>query len=74
MVRAKFLRRQAETCLRLSEECSDSATAEQLRLMAAEFFRRLTEHHKDQPSTHGAANKSEELGDAVGSQRRPWTE
>jgi hypothetical protein len=70
MVRAKFLRRQAETCLRLSEQCSDSATAEHLRLMAAEFFRRLTEH-KDQPSTHGAANKTEETGDAVGSRRCP---
>jgi hypothetical protein len=34
--------------------------------MAAEFFQRLTEHHKDQPSTHGAANKIEEPGDAVG--------
>jgi hypothetical protein len=66
MMGAKFLRRQAETCLRLSEQCSDSTRAEHLRLMAAEFFQRLTEHHKDQPSTHGAANKIEEPGDAVG--------
>ena len=66
MVRAKFLRRQAETCLRLSQQCSDSATAEHLRLMAAELFRRLTEHHNDQPSTYGTANKNEEPGEAVG--------
>ena len=40
MSRIGFLRRQAETCLRLAETCSDKTTAEYLRLMGAEFFKR----------------------------------
>ena len=37
MSRIGFLRRQAETCLRFAETCSDKTTAEYLRLMGAEF-------------------------------------
>ena len=43
MSRIGFLRRQAETCLRLAETCSDKTTAEYLRLMGAEFFKRAVE-------------------------------
>jgi hypothetical protein len=37
MVRSGYLREQAETCLRLSQRCSNRATAAELRMMAAEF-------------------------------------
>ncbi len=47
MSRIGFLRRQAETCLRLAETCSDKTTAEYLRLMAAEFFKRAVEAEND---------------------------
>jgi hypothetical protein len=43
MSRIGFLRRQAETCIRLAEATPDGAAAEHLRLMAAEFFRRAVE-------------------------------
>jgi hypothetical protein len=38
MLRAKVLRRQAESCLRLSQSCCDPLTADHLRMMAADFF------------------------------------
>ena len=41
-MRISFLRRQAETCFRLAQSCSDAATAEELRLIGAEFFRKAT--------------------------------
>jgi len=43
MLRIGFLRRQAESCLRLSQSCSDPLKARQLRLQASEFFRRASE-------------------------------
>jgi len=43
MVSTGYLRRQAETCLKLSENCSRGALAEELRIMAAEFFTRALE-------------------------------
>jgi hypothetical protein len=43
MLRSGYLRQQAETCLRMSQKCSSSATAEELRLMAAEFFSKAVE-------------------------------
>jgi hypothetical protein len=49
MLRSGFFRRQAETCLRLAEQCSDQTTAEQLRLVAAEFFRKATEAENGWP-------------------------
>jgi hypothetical protein len=47
MSRPKFLRRQAEACMRLAQTCSDRTTADYLRLMGAEFFRRATEAEND---------------------------
>jgi len=38
MLRPAYLRQQAEICLRLSEGCTNRATADELRLMAAEFY------------------------------------
>ena len=43
MLRSDYLRRQAETCLRLSQRCSNKATAAELRVMAAEFFSKAVE-------------------------------
>jgi hypothetical protein len=34
MLRSGYLRQQAETCLRLSQRCSNKATAAELRVMA----------------------------------------
>jgi hypothetical protein len=47
MLRSDYLRRQAETCVRLSQNCSSSATAEELRLMASEFFSKAVEAESD---------------------------
>src|SRR5215467_9121949 len=38
MLRAIYCRRQAESCLRLSETCQDPLTAKQLLVIAAEYF------------------------------------
>jgi hypothetical protein len=43
MLRSGYLRQQAETCLRLSQRCSNKATAAELRVMAAEFFSKAVE-------------------------------
>jgi hypothetical protein len=43
MSRIGFLRRQAEFCLRTSQSCGDPKKAEQLRLLAAEYFRMATD-------------------------------
>jgi hypothetical protein len=43
MLRSGYLRQQAETCLRLSQRCSNKATAAELRMMAAEFFSKAVE-------------------------------
>ena len=47
MLRPGYLRQQAETCLKLSQKCSNSATAEELRLIAAEFFSKAVEVEND---------------------------
>src|SRR5215211_3377695 len=47
MLRSGYLRQQAETCLRLSQRCSNKATATELRLMAAEFFSKAVEVEND---------------------------
>jgi hypothetical protein len=46
-LRASYLRQQAETCLRLSQACSDKATAVELSMMAAEFFSKAIEVEND---------------------------
>jgi hypothetical protein len=47
MLRSGFLRRQTETCLKLSQQCPNGTTAQEMRLMAAEFFRRAIEAEND---------------------------
>jgi len=39
----EFLRRQAENCLRIARTCFDLASAERLRLMAAELHAKAAE-------------------------------
>lgn len=43
MLTPEFLRRQAENCLRIARTCFDLASAERLRLMAAELTAKAVE-------------------------------
>ena len=43
MLTPEFLRRQAENCLRIARSCFDLASAERLRLMAAELKAKAAE-------------------------------
>jgi hypothetical protein len=43
MLTPEFLRRQAENCLRIARGCFDLASAERLRLMAAELTAKAAE-------------------------------
>ena len=43
MLTPEFLRRQAENCLRIARTCFDLASAERLRLMAAELNAKAVE-------------------------------
>ena len=43
MLNPEFLRRQAENCLRIARSCFDLASAERLRLMAAELNAKAAE-------------------------------
>jgi hypothetical protein len=43
MLTPEFLRRQAENCLRIARSCFDLASAERLRLMAAELNAKAAE-------------------------------
>jgi hypothetical protein len=43
MLSPEFLRRQAENCLRIARSCFDLASAERLRLMAAELNAKAAE-------------------------------
>jgi hypothetical protein len=43
MLTPEFLRRQAENCLRIARTCFDLASAERLRLMAAELNAKAAE-------------------------------
>ena len=43
MLTPEFLRRQAENCLRIARNCFDLASAERLRLMAAELTAKAAE-------------------------------
>jgi hypothetical protein len=46
----KFLRNQAENCLRIARTCFDLASAERLRLMAAELYAKAAEmEENDRP-------------------------
>jgi hypothetical protein len=61
MLRSDYLRRQAETCLRLSQKCSSSATAEELRLMAAEFFSKAVEVENEWLAASRGASSEESM-------------
>jgi len=47
MLTPEFLRRQAENCLRIARTCFDLASAERLRLMAAELNAKAAEIEDD---------------------------
>jgi hypothetical protein len=47
MLTPEFLRRQAENCLRIARSCFDLASAERLRLMAAELNAKAAEIEED---------------------------
>ena len=47
MLTPEFLRRQAENCLRIARTCFDLASAERLRLMAAELNAKAAEIEED---------------------------
>lgn len=50
MLTPEFLRRQAESCLRIARGCFDLASAERLRLMASELNEKAAEieqSHRD---------------------------
>jgi hypothetical protein len=47
MLTPEFLRRQAENCLRIARSCFDLASAERLRLMAAELNAKAAEMDDD---------------------------
>jgi hypothetical protein len=49
MLTPEFLRHQAENCLRIARTCFDLASAERLRLMAAELQAKATEMERDEP-------------------------
>jgi hypothetical protein len=47
MLAPEFLRSQAENCLRIARSCFDLASAERLRLMAAELNAKAAEIDQD---------------------------
>jgi hypothetical protein len=49
MLTPVFLRRQAENCLRIARSCFDLASAERLRLMAAELNAKAAEMDEQDP-------------------------
>ncbi len=61
MLSAEYLRRQAEACLRIARGCFDLASAERLRLMAAELRGKADEIEADEPPAphmHALASSS----------------
>jgi len=46
MLSAEYLRRQAETCLRIARTCFDLGSAERMRLLAAELKAKANEIEK----------------------------
>jgi hypothetical protein len=48
MLTAEYLRRQAETCLRIARGCFDLTSAERLRYLAAELRAKAAEIEEDQ--------------------------
>jgi hypothetical protein len=60
MLRSGYLRQQAETCLRLSQKCSNRAPAAELRVMAAEFFSRAVEAENEWLAASQGAGSDED--------------
>jgi len=56
MLTPEYLRRQAENCLRIARSCFDLASAERLRLMAAELSAKAAEiDEQDRDRRHSRA-------------------
>jgi hypothetical protein len=53
---SEYLRRQAQNCLRIARSCFDLASAERLRLMAAEFNAKADEMDVGEKFTPHRAN------------------
>ena len=61
MLTADYLRRQAETCLRIARSCFDLTAAERLRYLAMELRTKAAEIEDDErmpPLTFGHASSS----------------
>jgi hypothetical protein len=56
MLTPEFLRRQAENCLRIARSCFDLASAERLRMMAAELTTKAEEIEGQGRNGHWSAN------------------
>jgi hypothetical protein len=54
----EFLRRQADNCLRIARSCFDLASAEQLRLMAAELNAKAAEMDEPTGQTRRSGSSS----------------
>ena len=52
MLTPEYLRRQAENCLRIARSCFDLASAERLRLMAAELSAKAAEIDEQDRDRH----------------------
>ena len=59
MLTPEFLRRQAENCLRIARTCFDLASAERLRLMAAELNAKAAEMDEQERAGRRATRRSE---------------
>jgi hypothetical protein len=58
MLTPEFLRRQAESCLLIARSCFDLRSAEQLRLMAAEFKAKAAEMECDERAPYRALERN----------------
>ena len=65
MLRAIYCRRQAESCLRLSETCQDPLTAKQLLVIAAEYFQKATDLEEGRVETRPHGGRGARLGSAA---------
>jgi hypothetical protein len=64
MLTPEFLRRQSDNCLRIAKSCFDLASAERLRLMAAELNTKADEMERSEhiPPSIAAQNFSSTSG------------
>ena len=67
---AQFLRRQADTCIRVARQCFDLTASERLRIMASELRAKAAEIEEDEDQTipgemihrNGSSNGDAERG------------